>query len=281
MSAVLVLSNGAARRFSSSLLHPLALCLLPCCHCSHRVASPAAQRLPKTGQAKSGPNNTEYTARQWVIGGAIIILILTSLAYATRVLDFMVWKLKPAEFVRIPPLVAFMPDFFVVYVVAFGLGIFSGPAGWNVLARLPSGYAPWFLVLGGVWWLQAGWVVNVALFSYMSGQRGIVLFCLTNLVRTFVEQSFCVVWSAGLLILFRQAFNVKPNWFGGQIIGAAYGTYIVHQVMITIFARIVMPIAAAFTSHLLTAAVISGPVVFSAWGVAIALRFLPGAKRVL
>eukprot|EP00878_Enallax_costatus_P023029 GHUV01024478.1.p1 GENE.GHUV01024478.1~~GHUV01024478.1.p1 ORF type:complete len:194 (+),score=33.37 GHUV01024478.1:756-1337(+) len=193
----------------------------------------------------------------------------------------MVWHLQPAEFYRLSPVVAFMPDFFVVYIVAFGLGIFSGPSCWNALTRLPSGYATWWLGLGGVWWLQAGWLINVALFSYMAGQRGIVAFCLSNLLRTFVEQSFCVVWSAGLLVLFRQAYNIKPNWLGLQIIGAAYGAYIVHQIFIAIYARAFMPVAVAFTSHVLTAACISSPVLISAWLFAMALRALPGAKRVL
>lgn len=223
----------------------------------------------------------EYSTRQWVTGGAAVIAALTIFCYSARLLTYKVWHLQPAEFYRLSPVVAFMPDFFVVYIIAFGLGVCSGPSRWNVLARLPSGYATWWLGLGGVWWLQAGWLINIALFPYMAGQRGFTAFCLSNLLRTFVEQSFCVVWSAGLLVLFRQAYNVKPNRLGLQIIGAAYGAYIVHQIFIAIYARAFMPVAVAFTSHVLTAACIAAPVLFSAWLFAIALRALPGAKRVL
>jgi hypothetical protein len=101
------------------------------------------------------------------------------------------------------------------------------------------------------------------------------------LLRTFVEQSFCVIWSAGLLVLFREAFNIQPKWLGRQIINGAYGAYIIHPPIIILFARAVMGLDAIAPSAVINAAVISLPVVVCAWTVAAAVRAIPGFDRVL
>lgn len=222
---------------------------------------------------------SEYTTRQWLIGGAALITVLFVLQFAVRVLDALRFNLRPGTFVARGPFVSFMPDYFVVYVVAFGLGTYSGPAGWDVLARLPSGKAYWFLACGGVWWTVLGWVPNVVLHSVMSMQYGVGPFVGTWFLRTFVEQSFAVVWSAGLLILFREAFNARPSWFGGQVIGAAYGAYIFHYLFISLFARAFMAVLAP--SAVINAACIAGPVVVSSFTVAAAVRAIPGMNRIL
>eukprot|EP00882_Tetradesmus_deserticola_P001577 GHRQ01001701.1.p1 GENE.GHRQ01001701.1~~GHRQ01001701.1.p1 ORF type:complete len:291 (-),score=92.83 GHRQ01001701.1:1130-2002(-) len=225
--------------------------------------------------------SAEYTTKQWVVGGSVLICVLFTLMYATRVLDMLAFNVRPAVFISRGPFVAFMPDYFVVYVIAFTLGIYSGPASWNVLARLPSGYACWWLTIGGIWWVLAGWVPNVLLLNRMSMQFGIGPFLGSWLLRTFVEQSFCVVWSAGLIVLFRDAFNIQPKWLGRHIVNGAYGAYIIHPLMITLFARALMGLDAVAPSAVVNAALISPLVVVSAWLVAALVRAIPGLDRVL
>jgi hypothetical protein len=247
-------------------------------------AAAAAQQgdsKKEAGSAGKGASSAEYTTKQWLVGGAVLTMVLFTLMYATRVLDMLAFDLRPAVFVSQGPFVAFMPDYFVVYVVAFALGIYSGPSSWNVLARLPSGYACWWLSFSGIWWALAGWIPNVLLLSRMSLQFGMGPFMGSWMLRTFVEQSFCVVWSAGLLVLFRESFNVQPKWLGRQLINGAYGAYIIHPPIIILFARAVMGLDAIVPSAVVNAAVISLPVVVCAWAVAAAVRAIPGFDRVL
>ncbi|WIA20459.1 hypothetical protein OEZ85_004866 [Tetradesmus obliquus] len=256
-----------------------------------RKGDDAAAALPQQGNDKkeaagsaakpAAPSCVEYTTKQWLVGGAVLTFVLFVLMFATRVLDMLAFNLRPAVFVSQGPFVAFMPDYFVVYVVAFGLGIYSGPASWNVLARMPSGYAAWWLSISGIWWVLGGLIPNILLLRQMSLQFGMGAFMGSWMLRTFVEQSFCVVWSAGLLVLFREAFNIQPKWLGRQIINGAYGAYIIHPPIIILFARAVMGLDALAPSAVINAAVISLPVVVCAWAVAATVRAIPGFDRVL
>jgi glucan biosynthesis protein C len=217
-----------------------------------------------------------YSARQTAIGAAAITCAFTGLQYAVRMLNNFAFDVKPASFISRGPFVAFMPDFFVVYVVAFGLGIYATPRALN---RLPAGWAGWCLSGAGVWWLLAGWIPNITLHGVMAAQAGAGPFAGAWLLRTFVEQSFCVAWSLGLIVLFRDAFNARPNALGRQVIGAAYGAYLVHPILILFFARAAMGLAAP--SYVVNAAAIAAPVAVCSWLVAAALRAIPGADRVL
>eukprot|EP00879_Flechtneria_rotunda_P013053 GHRR01013633.1.p1 GENE.GHRR01013633.1~~GHRR01013633.1.p1 ORF type:complete len:242 (+),score=61.79 GHRR01013633.1:519-1244(+) len=241
--------------------------------------------MPKSpdNTATKGLAGNYYTTRQCFIGGAALIIGLTAPCYAVRMLDALVYNIQPGQFYQQGPFLSFMPDYFVVYVIAFTLGTFSGPKAWNLLARLPKGWALPLLFVAGIWWMQLGFIVNTVLNTMMKlTPQGVQAYCLAWLLRTFVEQSFCVVWSAGLLVLFREAFNCKPNKLGALIIGSAYGVYIIHYPIIQLYARAFMMIAArTFPSSVVSSAVISCPVVISAWLVAAALKAAPNADRVL
>eukprot|EP00775_Hariotina_reticulata_P012003 gene12003-12147_t len=234
----------------------------------------SAQQLPKVDREMY-----YYSRKQWMKWGFIIIMVLFAVQYGTRMLDMFVFNFRPGTFIKYGPFVSFMPDYFPVYVVAFGLGTFSGPSKWNVLVRLPKDMAWWWLGAAGVWWVQVGWLPNVVLNSAMAMKWGEEAFVATWLLRTFVEQSFCVVWSAGLLVLFRECFNTKPGKVWSKIVNAAYGAYIVHPVVIALFTRAIAPVA--FATSVCSAVAISGPVVFTTWVVAIAARAIPWADRVL
>ena len=98
--------------------------------------------------------------------------------------------------------------------------------------------------------------------------------------HTFVEQSFAVVWSAGLLIVARDYFNTKPGRLGRVIIGAAYTVYIIHPMYVTLFGRALY--AAPPTMTLVANALAISPMVVTAsWLTAAAIKAIPGTGRVL
>jgi hypothetical protein len=244
---------------------------VPCCG----LCSNSDDRLPQKG----GKHQATFSNNQMVRHTAILSIILFALCYATRVLDKFVFGLNPLAFYQRGPFVSFMPDLFPTYVVAFALGVYSGPSGWNVLARLPDNWGSWSLWVGGCWWVWAGWLINITMRPWMVMQHGVVGWLLSWLLRTFVEQSFCVIWSVGLLIVFRRAYNVKPNQFGTHVIGASYGAYLVHSVVLILFARVIL--SYSFPSAVVNAAIISVPSVATSWLLAAVLRMLPGAHHVL
>jgi hypothetical protein len=178
------------------------------------------------------------------------------------------------------PFISLMPDYLFVYVVGFTLGTFSGPSAWNVLPRLPAIWAGWLLCFGGVWWTLAGFLLNVTLRNFINPTlHPASTFLAAWALRTFTEQSFAVVWSVGLLILFREAFNVRPARLGQRIITGAYGAYLVHMPIVMCLARALMTLP--LPSAVLNATAIMLPAVVSAWLVACAIRAIPGADRVL
>lgn len=236
--------------------------------------SSSSQTLPQRNRFQQ-----EFSNREMIQHGGVLTAILFVLCFAARMLDRFVFGVNPLQFVQRGPFVSFMPDLFPTYVVAFALGIYSGPASWNVLARLPDKWGSWGLWVGGCWWLWAGWLLNLALRPAMVMQRGVVGFVLSWALRTFVEQSFCVVWSIGLLVVFRMAYNVKPGLIGTRLVTGAYGAYLVHPVVLILFARVLM--AYSLPSAVVNAAVIALPSVVTSWLLAIMLRMLPGADHVL
>jgi hypothetical protein len=231
--------------------------------------------LPKARRMSRAP----FSHAELIKHMSILCLIFFSTCYGVRMLNTFAFNVRPMQFVQRGPFISFMPDYLPVYLGAFVLGTFSGPAGWDVLARLPDSWGSWGLWTAGIWWVLAGWLLNTVLHSWMSLQRGAAAYILTWLLRTFVEQSFAVVWSVGLLVVFRQAYNVKPNWFGLQFINGAYGAYLVHPVIIILYARALMPFP--FPSAVVNAVAISPPTVLTSWLLACLLRAIPGADRVL
>lgn len=240
--------------------------------CFGLCAGNNSQRLPTKHQSA-------FSNAGMIRHCSILTGILFAVCYGARVLDKYIFGLNPLAFYQRGPFVSFMPDLFPTYVVAFALGCYSGPSGWNVLARLPDSWGTWGLWVGGCWWLWFGWLLNITLRPAMVGQKGMVAWLLSWLLRTFVEQSFCVIWSVGLLVVFRLAYNVKPGMFGRLVNTGAYGAYLVHPVILILFARVIMHFN--FPSAVINAAIISVPSVVTSWLLAVVLRMLPGAHHVL
>jgi hypothetical protein len=238
----------------------------------------SAQQLTDLPKVHPAPRGTFSTVEMLKYTSTLTAVFFVT-CYAVRMIDTFGFNIRPMQFVQRGPFISFMPDYLPVYLGAFVLGVFSGPAGWDVLARLPDSWGSWCLWTAGVWWVLAGWMLNSVLHSWMSMQRGVPAYVLLWLLRTFVEQSFAVVWSVGLLVVFRQAYNSKPNWFFTQYINGAYGAYLVHPVIIILFARALMPFP--FPSAVVNAVAISPPTLVVSWFVACLLRAIPGADKVL
>ena len=203
--------------------------------------------------------------------------------YVTRMIDAFAFDMKPSVFVQKGPFVQFMPDYLVVYMIAFGLGTFSGPrsscaATADLLKRLPR-WGGWCLAVGGIWWLQAGWLPNTVMHSMLAGAKGGGVMAAVWIMRTFVEQSFCVIWSSGLLMWFRDFLNKKPNTFGEIINGAAYAAFLIHWPIVQLYAASL--ISFWYPSATVNAAAISVPVVVTAFLLGAGLKAIPGAHRIL
>jgi hypothetical protein len=257
---------------------------LPACRRPKRSDSTTAlNELPITAAAVAaaakGYARAPLSNRQVLCYASCLALALCAACYGVRMLDTFVFGIRPTVFVQRGPFVSFMPDLFPTYAIAFVLGVYSGPGGLNMLARLPDGWASWGLWVGGCWWLWAGWLLNITLRPLMAGQRGVPAFVLSWALRTAVEQSFCVVWSLGLLVTFRRAFNARPGLVGRHFVAGAYGAYLVHPLVLIVFARVIM--AYPFPSAVVNAAIISPPSVATSWLLAVLLRAIPGAHHIL
>jgi hypothetical protein len=268
--AYVILACAAASRAGAAVLRRLGCC---CCGAGAAVADEAAKPAPRP----------RYTARQALGGSAALIAVLFLTCYGVRMLDLFAFNIQPSIFVQRGPFVQFMPDYLPVYIVAFSLGVFAGPKSpfsstADLLVRLPRWGAA-CLAVGGVWWLQAGWLPNVVMHAMFANQKGSAVFAGSWVLRTFVEQSFCVVWSAGLLMAFRDGLNLRPNVFGEIINGAAYAAFLLHPVIIPLYAAAIMGFT--FPSMVVNACAISAPVVITAWLLGAGLKAIPGAHRIL
>lgn len=250
-------------------------CLASCFSSSNSNDSSSSRRRSSSG----GKFEQTFSDRELMRHAGILTAIMFTVCYAARILDKFAFNISPLQFYQRGPFMSFMPDLFPTYVVAFALGTYSGPSAWNVLARLPDSWGSWSLWVGGCWWVWAGWLINVTLRPAMVGQRGLPAWIGTWLLRTFVEQSFCVIWSIGLLVVFRRAYNIKPRLFGQYVINGAYGAYLVHMVVLILFARVIM--SYSFPSAVVNAGIIALPSVVTSWLVAVLLRAIPGAHHVL
>ncbi|KAI8472354.1 MAG: acyltransferase 3, partial [Monoraphidium minutum] len=233
--------------------------------------------------AKSSAPAGPYSTRATLLGGAALIFALFSTMYTARIVAALQFNFKPSTFVQKGPMMQFMPEFLPVYIIAFALGIYSHPkspvrATANLLNRLPH-WAGWCLVCGGIWWVQAGWLPNTVMHSSFVGKKGDAVMAGVWLMRTFVEQSFAVVWSAGLLMLFRDFLNKRPNAVGDVINGAAYGAYLLHPAIIPLYAAALIPFW--YPSFVVNAIAICVPVVGTTWLLAAGLKAIPGVDRVL
>lgn len=232
--------------------------------------------------------------------------LLTALVFATRLATYS--YLGPLEFWFPSRFVVFMPAYFGQYVACFVLGVVVYHH--RALQRFPTGGA--YIVLAGamIWWCELGFVVQCAggkkLYDQWGTQPVSWIVVLYMLYHTFVEQSFGVVWSIGLIILFKkETGNTSTAWpvshgnaasciaaapaaaqpASGEhklvraVTGAAYSAFVIHTLFIAVYGSAFRHFAWPTTA--VNAAAVFLPVLVSSWLAAMALKQVPGCNHVL
>lgn len=241
--------------------------------CAPGLRSPAAHSSPTPGSSSSGP----YSHRTMVSGLACLVAGLTGLAVPPRLL--MPTDTFVAAGLNIP-----MP-YLGEYIVAFWLGIRAGRTP-GALERVPPGFGRGCLLVAAAWlgagtglaWALAGrdWipVLSAGGYTWQGGRPGAGF----QLFFALFEQSFAVLWSLGLLALFRARCNRPAGGVGAVVVGAAYGAYIVHPLFLVLSDRALhgsqLPAGAK--------AALATPLVLAlSWAAAALARAVPGAAGVL
>jgi fucose 4-O-acetylase-like acetyltransferase len=208
----------------------------------------------------------------------VFAFVLTAITWIVRIwypLD----QWKPLM-VIIPSEVAHLPQ----YVCMFVVGILAYRGDW--LRKLPTAT--------GLVWLAIGLLATGAFYAYdLSGgdilepllgsqvPYGIIAKGGANwksLVFSAWEAFICTGLGVGLLVLCRQLLNKPPKAFSTGLIGAQYGVYIIHLLVVigiqALLQDIVWPPFAKFISVTLMGATVC-------FGVAYLLKQIPVVKRII
>ncbi|KAI8476294.1 MAG: acyltransferase family-domain-containing protein [Monoraphidium minutum] len=170
----------------------------------------------------------------------------------------------------------FQPGYLPQYILAFALGLAARRA--DALARLPAaagpacGAAAALLAAGG----GAGMVLmpgsNFGNDVEDMGSKGYIAFF------AIWEAFYTVSVSCALLVLMRQHANRGGGRAGAAVSGASYAVYLLHIPVITAFGLAFEGLA----WHPATKCLAVTPlVVASTWALGMAIRCIPGVKRVL
>lgn len=173
----------------------------------------------------------------------------------------------------------------VQYITAFFLGIAAFKS--NTLSRLPKiGGACLGLAAFIFFWC---WIITIVLVTTNS-KNGVnataPLFgggSLESLFFTTFEQTFAVIWSIGLLVSFREHNDVPSSIYRNQLVGSAYVAYLIHPLIVFSITRVLTLAWLPFGSftlliHILITMIVSVPFT---WLLAIAIKFIPGAGKVV
>lgn len=154
----------------------------------------------------------------------------------------------------------------------------------DLLRKLPAEMTFWCLGAAALWWPVGNLLPVYAQTSYHPAQLwgtfpisgamvGYVLY------TKFALWSFAVVWGVGMLLLFRECFNEAPGKVGRQFIAGAYGAYIIHPLLIALWAWAFLGVR--FWTLAGNAIAVSPLVVISSWALTAVVRMIPGTQRVL
>jgi hypothetical protein len=154
----------------------------------------------------------------------------------------------------------------------------------DLLRKLPAHMTFWCLGAAALWWpvgnLLPTYVDAPYHPSHAWGKHPVSAALVGYVLYSkFAAWSFAVVWGLGVLLLFRQCFNDAPGRVGRQVIAGAYGAYIIHPLLIPLWAWAFLGVR--FWTLAGNAIAVSPLVVFSAWGVTGLVRCIPGTHRVL
>lgn len=166
--------------------------------------------------------------------------------------------------------------FFPQYVVLFVLGILARRRGW--IEALPARWgkpALWTALIGAPASIIALMILSAATHGSMADVAGGPHW--QAAIYAFWEQIVCVLFSVGLLIVFRDGFNVRDR-LTGFFSSNAFAVYVIHP-----------PVLVAITLAMRPLALPPLEMFALAWSTALAgsfaagaiLRQVPGLKRIL
>jgi hypothetical protein len=125
----------------------------------------------------------------------------------------------------------FQIAYFGQYIISYIFGILVSRS--NALTLIPSHLLLILLPLSAFAFI---FLVLVKIFfpfeMYASGCN------ILQFVHTFYEQAFAASFSATLLILCRDYFNIAPNNFVGFVLKARFAAYVIHQVVVSCLAML-------------------------------------------
>lgn len=271
----------------------VALFLFDCCYLAFRLllsglakqwpASCAAalqarltSRPPSPAEARSKPFGNAYFAASL----AVLIAVLGTVTFLIRI---------PFPFKWVTPYgVAFKPGYFGQYVIGFGLGVVAYLN--NALMRIPKRFGYCCIALGLVWY-ALGWVVLAAITVLLQAPADVKSAALgpamaqisggatlQALYTAFFEEGFAVIWSVGLVVLFRERLNITPNKVRAIVIGAAYAVYIIHPFVLACYGRAFAGVPIHSIAKMVIVAVLLN---VTAWPLGAGVKAIPFADRVL
>ena len=199
---------------------------------------------------------------------------LLALAAGMGLVTFLVRIRRPIGW-TLDPLNLQLP-FFCQYVCMFPLGIIASRNDW--LMRLPRATGRRWLILAVV----LTFVVFPLLFTLGGALRGDVWKFLGELhwqafAYAMWEQLLCVAMVVGLTVLFREHLNHQGR-LTREAAAGSYATYIIHAPIVVLVTLAVRDIKLYPLFKFALVALIVVPLCF---GLAAAIRRLPGARRVL
>jgi peptidoglycan/LPS O-acetylase OafA/YrhL len=166
--------------------------------------------------------------------------------------------------------------FFPQYIVLFVLGIVARRRGW--IAALPLRWgrpALWIALLGAPLTMAALLIVNNLTHGTFDDARG--GWHWQAAVYAIWEQVFCVLFCVGLLVVFREAFNLR-NRLIGFLSDNGFAVYVIHPPVLVAITLAMRPLAWPPLAMFATAWVAALVASFAAGAL---LRQLPGLKRIL
>lgn len=187
-----------------------------------------------------------------------VVLFTLGLAAVT-----VLWRIPVPQGTYVPVLGLPTPYFLPQYAAMFAAGVVAFRRGWFEALPGRAGRAG-FVVAG---------VASVVLLPPAALTTGLVAVAVTALW----ESVFAVGMIVGLVVLFRERF-ARQGPRGRFLSGNAYAVYVIHPLVLVAVAWAVRGLHAAAVVKFALVLAVSLPL---CWGLAYAVRSLPGARRIL
>ena len=228
--------------------------------------------LPKHEDPPAEILGQEFTVNFMMKLWATLLAAFTVLSFGSRMASY--YTLPIYGWIIKWYVIIFMPSFLAQYVIAYALGVLAYHT--NALHRIPAYIGFRSIATAAIWWLArfvihfAGGRTLTALWGTapISGSAVAYVFW-----YTFSEQAFAVMWSTGLIVVFRELFNEPPGRMGALVISTAYAAYILQPLTIALYGWALY--RAVFYSRVVSAAALALLVVPSTWMLGAVIKGIP------